>query len=169
MVGGNVPREYIPSVEKGVRSAAAAGVLAGFPVVDAEVVLVDGSSHSVDSSGTAFEIAGSMGFRQGVRDARPQLLEPIVKANILIPDTAVGDVMGDLNTRRARISGMEPRGVGFTEVSAEVPASLMLRYAADLRSLTQAQGVFSTEFDHYEPVPPQDAGRVIEALSAEAS
>ena len=169
VVGGNVPREYIPSVEKGVRSAAAAGVLAGFPVVDAEVVLVDGSSHSVDSSGTAFEIAGSMGFRQGVRDARPQLLEPIVKANILIPDTAVGDVMGDLNTRRARISGMEPRGVGFTEVSAEVPASLMLRYAADLRSLTQAQGVFSTEFDHYEPVPPQDAGRVIEALSAEAS
>ena len=169
VVGGNVPREYIPSVEKGVRSAAAAGVLAGFPVVDAEVVLVDGSSHSVDSSGTAFEIAGSMGFRQGVRDARPRLLEPIVRANILIPDTAVGDVMGDLNTRRARISGMEPRGVGFTEVSAEVPASLMLRYAADLRSLTQAQGVFSTEFDHYEPVPPQDADRVIEALSAEAS
>ena len=168
VVGGNVPREYIPSVEKGVRSAAAAGVLAGFPVVDASVVLVDGSSHSVDSSGTAFEIAGSMGFRQGVRHARPRLLEPIVKANILIPDDAVGDVMGDLNTRRARISGMEPRGVGFTEVSAEVPASLMLRYAADLRSLTQAQGIFSTEFDHYEPVPPQDAERVIETVSAES-
>ena len=169
VVGGNVPREYIPSVEKGVRSAAAAGVLAGFPVVDASIVLLDGSSHSVDSSGTAFEIAGNMGFRQGVRDARPRLLEPIVRANILIPDDAVGDVMGDLNTRRARISGMEPRGVGFTEVSAEVPASLMLRYAADLRSLTQAQGVFSTEFDHYEPVPPQDANRVIEAITAEAS
>ena len=169
VVGGNVPREYIPSVEKGVRSAAAEGVLAGFPVVDASIILVDGSSHSVDSSGTAFEIAGNMGFRQGVRDARPRLLEPIVRANILIPDTAVGDVMGDLNTRRARISGMEPRGVGFTEVSAEVPASLMLRYAADLRSLTQAQGVFSTEFDHYEPVPHQDAERVIEAISAEAS
>ncbi len=167
VVGGNVPREYIPSVEKGVRSAAASGVLAGFPVVDASVVLVDGSSHSVDSSGTAFEIAGSMGFRQGVRDARPRLLEPIVKANILVPDDAVGDVMGDLNTRRARISGMEPRGVGFTEISAEVPASLMLRYAADLRSLTQAQGIFSTEFDHYEPVPPQDAERVIEAVAAE--
>ncbi len=167
VVGGNVPREYIPSVEKGVRSAAAAGVLAGFPVVDASVVLVDGSSHSVDSSGTAFEIAGSMGFRQGVRDARPRLLEPIVKANILVPDDAVGDVMGDLNTRRARISGMEPRGVGFTEVSAEVPASLMLRYAADLRSLTQAQGIFSTEFDHYEPVPPQDADKVIAAVTAE--
>ncbi len=168
VVGGNVPREYVPSVEKGVRSAAAAGVLAGFPVVDAEVVLVDGSSHSVDSSGTAFEIAGSMGFRQGVRDARPQLLEPIVKANILIPDDAVGDVMGDLNTRRARISGMEPRGVGFTEISAEVPESLMLRYAADLRSMTQAQGIFAIEFDHYEPVPPQDADRVIEAISAAA-
>ncbi len=167
VVGGNVPREYIPSVEKGVRSAAAAGVLAGFPVVDASVVLVDGSSHSVDSSGTAFEIAGSMGFRQGVRDARPRLLEPIVKANILVPDDAVGDVMGDLNTRRARISGMEPRGVGFTEISAEVPASLMLRYAADLRSLTQAQGIFSTEFDHYEPVPPQDADKVIAAVTAE--
>ena len=169
VVGGNVPREYIPSVEKGVRSAAAAGVLAGFPVVDASVILLDGSSHSVDSSGTAFEIAGSMGFRQGVRDARPRLLEPIVRANILVPDDAVGDVMGDLNTRRARISGMEPRGVGFTEISAEVPSSMMLRYAADLRSLTQAQGIFSTEFDHYEPVPPQDAERVIEAVAAESN
>ncbi len=167
VVGGNVPREYIPSVEKGVRAAAAAGVLAGFPVVDAGIVLLDGSSHSVDSSGTAFEIAGSMGFRQGVRDARPRLLEPIVKARILVPDDAVGDVMGDLNTRRARISGMEPKGVGFTEIAADVPASLMQRYAADLRSLTQAQGAFSTEFDHYEPVPPQDAEKVIQAVTSE--
>ncbi len=165
VVGGNVPREYIPSVEKGIRAAAQAGVLAGFPVVDAGILLLDGSSHSVDSSGTAFEIAGSMGFRQGVRDARPLLLEPIVKARILVPDDAVGDVMGDLNTRRARISGMEPRGVGFTEISAAVPASQMQRYAADLRSLTQAQGAFSTEFDHYEPVPPQDAERVIQATA----
>ena len=131
VVGGNVPREYIPSVEKGVRNAAAQGVLAGFPVVGIDVELYDGSSHSVDSSGVAFEIAGSMGFKQAMRDARPQLLEPVMKVDVMIPDETAGDVMGDLNRKRARISGMEPLGNGFTIVNAEAPISTMQRYAAD--------------------------------------
>ena len=161
VVGGNVPREYIPSVEKGVRNAAAQGVLAGFPVVGIDVELYDGSSHSVDSSGVAFEIAGSMGFRQAMRDARPQLLEPVLKVDVVVPDETAGDVMGDLNRKRARISGMEPLGNGFTVVKAEAPTSTMQRYAADLRSLTQARGSFSVLVDHYEAVPAQDTGRVI--------
>ena len=161
VVGGNVPREYIPSVEKGVRNAASQGVLAGFPVVGIEVELYDGSSHSVDSSGIAFEIAGSMGFRQAMRDARPQLLEPVLKVDVTVPDETAGDVMGDLNRKRARISGMEPLGNGFTVVKAEAPISTMQRYAADLRSLTQARGSFSVVVDHYEAVPPQDTDRVI--------
>ena len=161
VVGGNVPKDYIPSVEKGVRNAAGGGVVAGYPVVDVAVLLTDGSSHSVDSSGMAFEIAGSMGFRQGVRDARPTLLEPVLKLKILAPDDCAGDVMGDLSSRRARIGGMEPKGKGLTEISAEAPASMMQRYAADLRSLTRARGDFSAVLDHYEPVPPQEAQKVI--------
>jgi elongation factor G len=161
VVGGNVPKDYIPAVEKGVRNAAVGGVVAGYPVVDVAVMLTDGSSHSVDSSGMAFEIAGSMGFRQAVRDARPTLLEPVMKLKILAPDSSAGDVMGDLNTRRARIEGMEPKGNGLTEITAEAPASMVQRYAADLRSLTHAQGDFTAVMDHYEPVPPQDAKKVI--------
>lgn len=161
VVGGNVPKDYIPAVEKGIRNAAIGGVVAGYPVVDVAVTLTDGSSHSVDSSGMAFEIAGSMGFRQAVRDARPTLLEPVLKLKILIPDDSAGDVMGDLNTRRARIEGMEPKGNGLTEITAEAPASMMQRYAADLRSLTHAQGDFTAVMDHYEPVPSQDAQKVI--------
>ena len=161
VVGGNVPKDYIPSVEKGVRNAAIGGVVAGYPVVDVAVMLTDGSSHSVDSSGMAFEIAAGMGFRQAVREAKPTLLEPVLKLKILSPDDCAGDVMGDLSSRRARIGGMEPKGKGLTEISAEVPASMMQRYAADLRSLTQARGDFTAVMDHYEPVPPQDAQKVI--------
>ncbi len=167
VVGGNVPREYIPSVEKGVRNAASQGVLAGFPVVGIDVELYDGSSHSVDSSGVAFEIAGSMGFKQAMRDARPQLLEPVLKVDVMVPDETAGDVMGDLNRKRARISGMEPLGNGFTVVKAEAPISTMQRYAADLRSLTQARGSFRVEIDHYEAVPPQDTDRVIAQYAEE--
>lgn len=161
VVGGNVPKDYIPAVEKGVRNAAGGGVVAGFPVVDVAVTLTDGSSHSVDSSGMAFEIAGGMGFRQAVKEAKPTLLEPVLQLKILAPDECAGDVMGDLNTRRARIGGMEPKGKGLTEISAVVPASMMQRYAADLRSLTQARGDFTAIMGHYEPVPPQDAQKVI--------
>lgn len=108
-----------------------------------------------------FEIAGSMGFRQAVRDARPTLLEPVMKLRILAPDSSAGDVMGDLNTRRARIEGMESKGNCLTEITAEAPASTIQRYAADLRSLTHAQGDFTAVMDHYEPVPPQAAEKVI--------
>ncbi|MCH8229166.1 MAG: elongation factor G [Chloroflexi bacterium] len=163
IVGGNVPKDYIPSVEKGVRNAATGGVVAGYPVVDVAVLLTDGSSHSVDSSGMAFEIAASMGFRQAVRDAKPTLLEPVLKLKILAPDDCAGDVMGDLSSRRARIGGMEPKGKGLTEITAEAPASTMQRYAADLRSLTKARGDFTAVMDHYEPVPPQEAQKVISA------
>ena len=163
IVGGNVPKDYIPSVEKGVRNAATGGVVAGYPVVDVAVLLTDGSSHSVDSSGMAFEIAASMGFRQAVRDAKPTLLEPVLKLKIIAPDDCAGDVMGDLSSRRARIGGMEPKGKGLTEITAEAPASTMQRYAADLRSLTKARGDFTAVMDHYEPVPPQEAQKVISA------
>ncbi len=163
VVGGNVPKDYIPSVEKGVRNAATGGVVAGYPVVDVAVLLTDGSSHSVDSSGMAFEIAASMGFRQAVRDASPTLLEPVLKLKILTPDDCAGDVMGDLSSRRARIGGMESKGKGLTEITAEAPASTMQRYAADLRSLTKARGDFTAVMDHYEPVPPQEAQKVIAA------
>ena len=142
-------------------------MLAGFPVVGIDVELYDGSSHSVDSSGVAFEIAGSMGFRQAMRDARPQLLEPVLKIDVVMPDETAGDVMGDLNRKRARISGMEPLGNGFTVVKAEAPISTMQRYAADLRSLTQARGSFSVEVDHYEAVPAQDTDRVIAQYAEE--
>ncbi|NQW21664.1 MAG: elongation factor G [Chloroflexi bacterium] len=163
VVGGNVPKDYIPAVEKGIRNAAIDGVVAGYPVVDVAVTLTDGSSHSVDSSGMAFEIAGSMGFRQAIREANPTLLEPVMKLRILTPESSAGDVMGDLNSRRARIEGMESRGSGLTEIIAEAPASTIQRYAADLRSLTHARGDFTAVMDHYQAVPPQEARKVIAA------
>ncbi|SVB48411.1 uncharacterized protein METZ01_LOCUS201265, partial [marine metagenome] len=161
VVGGNVPKDYIPAVEKGIRNAANSGVVAGFPVVDVAVMLTDGSSHSVDSSGMAFEIAASMGFRQAVREARPTLLEPVMKLRILTPEDCAGDVMSDLSTRRAQIGGMESKGNGVTEIVAVAPASTMQRYAADLRSLTNARGDFTAMMDHYEPLPAQEANKVI--------
>jgi elongation factor G len=163
VAGGNVPKEYIPAVEKGVRHAAAGGVVAGFPLVDLHVTITDGSSHSVDSSGMAFEIAGSMGLKKGVMEARPQLLEPVLNVTVLVPEENAGAVMGDLNTRRARIHGMEQRGGGLTEIKADAPQSTMRRYAADLRSMTQARGTFATKFAHYDVVPHLEAQKIIEA------
>lgn len=161
VVGGNVPKEYIPSVEKGVRAAMAGGVLAGFPVVDVGVTLVDGSSHSVDSSGMAFEIAGSFALRLGVDGARPVLLEPIMKVKIMAPDSSAGDIMADLNGRRGQIIGMMPMGDGTTEIEAAVPLASMQRYATDLRSITQAQAVFSATMDEYAIMPRMEAEKVI--------
>lgn len=161
VVGGNVPKEYIPSVQKGVRKAMEGGVLAGFPVVDVGVVLVDGSSHSVDSSGMSFEIAGSYALRRGVQDARPVLLEPIMKLAVIVPDDVTGDIIGDLNTKRAQIHGMNPRGDGTTVIEADVPLATMRRYATELRALTQARAVFSAEFAFYATVPQQEAEKVI--------
>ncbi|MCH8224192.1 MAG: elongation factor G [Chloroflexi bacterium] len=161
VVGGNVPKEYIPSVEKGVKAAMAGGVLAGFPVVDVGVTLLDGSSHSVDSSGMAFEIAASFALRLGVGDARPVLLEPIMRVKVMTPDNTAGDVMSDLNGRRAQIIGMTPLGDGNTEIEAAVPLASMQRYATDLRSITQAQAVFSAILDEYAIMPRMEAEKVI--------
>ena len=161
VVGGNVPREYFPAVEKGVVKSMEEGTIAGYPVVDLRVVLYDGSFHPVDSSGMSFEIAGSYAARKGLSLAQPVLLEPIMRAEVKVPDTFTGDVTGDLNTKRARILGMTPQD-GHTVIDVEVPQAEMLRYSADLRSLTQGKGAFSLEFDHYEPVPAHLTPKIAE-------
>ena len=162
VVGGSVPREYFPAVEKGVVKTLQEGVVAGFPVVDMKVVLYDGSYHDVDSSGISFEIAASHALRKGVNDAGPLLLEPVVDLKVLVPDTVTGDVMGDMNGRRGRISGMTPQGGGQTLIEAEVPQAEVLRYATELRSLTQGRGSYTQAFSHYEGVPVTIAQRVID-------
>jgi elongation factor G len=160
VVGGSVPREYIPAVEKGVVKSLAEGALGGFPVVDMKAVLYDGSFHDVDSSGISFEIAGSFAARKGFAEAQPRLLEPVMKLTITVPDAFNGDVMGDLNGKRGRIMGMIPED-GETVIEAEVPQSETLRYATDLRSLTQGRGSYAIEFSHYEEVPQHIAQRVM--------
>ena len=161
IVGGVVPREYIPSVEKGVRGALSDGVVAGYPVVDMKATLVDGSFHTVDSSGVSFEIAGSHAATKGLQQANPVLLEPIMKVEITVPDDFTGDIIGDLNGRRGRIQGMIPNGDGTTSVQVEAPQSEMLTYATELRSQTQGQGVFTMDFDHFEEVPSHLVDRVV--------
>ncbi len=162
IVGGAVPREYIPSVEKGCRQAIEDGVLAGYPVVDLKATLVDGKYHPVDSSGVSFEIAGSHALSDGIKQANPTLLEPVMLARITVPESDTGDIMGDLNGKRARILGMTPNGDGTTTVEAEVPQVEMLRYATDLRSQTQGRGTFTIDFHHYDEVPRHLVERVVE-------
>ena len=164
VVGGSVPREYIPSVNKGVRNALADGILAGFPVVDLKATLFDGSFHSVDSSGVSFEIAGSHALSKGVKEANPILIEPIMRVRVAVPDTYTGDVIGELNSKRARIQGMAPQGDGNTLIEAEAPQAEMLRYATELRSQTQGRGSFTMEFDHYEEVPHHLVERIVDEL-----
>ena len=161
VVGGRVPREYIPSVEKGVVKAMDEGALAGYPLVDFRAVLYDGSFHSVDSSGMSFEIASIQALKKGVSEASPILLEPVMRLSVTVPDTYTGDVMSDLNGKRGRILGMNPED-RVTVIDAEVPQSELLRYAQDLRSLTQGRGFYSMEYDHYEPVPQNLEPKVIE-------
>ena len=162
IVGGAVPREYIPSVEKGVRGALTDGVVAGFPVVDMKATLVDGSFHTVDSSGVSFEIAGGHATTKGLQQAKPVILEPVMSVDISVPDEFTGDIIGDLNGRRGRIQGMVPNGDGTTTVQVEAPQSEMLSYATELRSQTQGQGSFTMEFDHFEEVPSHLVDRVVE-------
>ncbi len=162
VVGGAVPREYIPSVQKGCVRALDSGVIGGFPVVDVKATLYDGSFHPVDSSGVSFEIAGSNAFSDGINGASPQLLEPIMYAQILVPDGDTGDVMGDLNSKRARILGMNPEGNGFTTIEVEAPQAEMMRYATDLRSQTQGRGTFTMRFDRYQEVPTHLVERAVE-------
>jgi elongation factor G len=152
-VGGVIPKEFIPSVEKGIREAVARGVLAGYPMTDVKAVLTDGSFHEVDSSGPAFEVAGSLAFQDGARRAGPQLLEPVMAVEVVTPDANMGEVIGDLNSRRGRVQGMQPRGQNTQVITAEVPLATMFGYATDLRSKTQGRATYTMQFSHYEPVP----------------
>ena len=160
IVGGVVPKEYIPAVDKGVKEAMTSGGLAGFPVVDIKVTLYDGSYHDVDSNEMAFKIAGSMGFKAGVKNANPCLLEPIMSVEIVTPDDYMGDVNGDLNRRRGVLQGMDESPAGKI-IKAEVPLAEMFGYATDLRSMSQGRATYSMEFGHYSEVPPNVAEAVI--------
>jgi elongation factor G len=152
IVGGKIPKEYIPAVDQGIEEAMSSGVLAGFPVVDVKVELVDGSYHEVDSSERAFKIAGSLAFKEGMRRAKPKLLEPMMSVEVVTPDEYLGDVIGNLNGRRGRVEHLEPVG-GSQSIRASVPLAEMFGYATDLRSMTQGRATFTMQFDRYEEVP----------------
>jgi elongation factor G len=162
VVGGVVPKNFIPAVEKGIREALGEGILAGYPVVNIRAVLYDGGFHPVDSSEMAFKIAAAQAFKEGMQQGRPVLLEPVMNLKIIVPDSYTGDIMSDLNGRRGRVLGMNPQGNGFTVVEASAPLAEVQRYVSDLRSMTQGRGNFSMEFDHYEQVPQHVADKVID-------
>ena len=166
IVGGVVPRQYIPAVDKGIQEAAAEGFMAGYPVVDFRVSLYDGSFHTVDSSEMAFKVAGSMAFKKGMEQCKPTLLEPIVTLTVIVPDETMGDVIGDLNSRRGKIVGVEPKA-NSQVIRAVVPMSEVLAYSNDLKSMTSDRGLFSTEFSHYEDVPTHLAAKVVAESQAE--
>jgi elongation factor G len=158
--GGAIPQNYRPAVEKGVVEAAEKGVIAGHPVVDFQVTLTDGKYHNVDSSEMAFKIAGSLAFKEAVKQARPTLLEPVMAVEITAPEDCMGDVMGDLSSRRGKPQGMESQG-GFQVIRAEVPMAEMLTYDSTLKSITSDRGSYSMEFDHYAEVPAQIQQQII--------
>ena len=161
VVGGAVPRNFIPAVEKGLRDCISNGVLAGYPVIGLKATLYDGSYHPVDSSEMAFKVAASIAYKKGLEAAQPILLEPIMSVQILVPDNYMGDVMGDINKRRGRVIGMEPEGRA-QKIYAEVPMSEMFTYATDLRSMTQARGVFTSEFLRYDEVPANEVNKILD-------
>jgi elongation factor G len=162
IVGGKVPKEYIPSVDLGIQEAMESGILAGYPVVDLRVELVDGSYHDVDSSEMAFKVAGSMAFKTAMQRAKPKLLEPVMAVEVVTPEEYLGDVMGDLNSRRGHIEHLEPRG-NAQAIRARVPLATMFGYATDLRSTTQGRATFTMQFDRYEEVPQSIAGEIVDA------
>jgi elongation factor G len=164
IVGGTVPREYIPAVQKGIVEAMESGGLAGYPVVDIKVALVDGSYHDVDSSEMAFKIAGSMAFKEGTQKAGPILLEPIMWVETVVPEDYVGDVVGDFSSRRGEIGGMEPRAGGVQAITANVPLSEMFGYATDVRSMTSGRGTFTMEFKKYAPVSQSIAEKILKGV-----
>ena len=163
--GGAIPKNFIPAVEKGIKDAAARGYLAGYPVVDFKVVLYDGSYHEVDSNDLSFQLAGRIAFKKAMEQAKPTLLEPIMSVEISVPDEFAGTIMGDLNSRRGRIQGMDNKG-GTTVIKAEVPMAEMLTYGADLTSMTQGRGSFNMEMHHYDIVPAQLQEKIIEKAKA---
>jgi len=161
IVGGAIPRQWIPSVDKGVQEAIGRGILAGYPVVDVKVTCYDGSFHTVDSSDMAFQLAGVLGFQAAAAKANPVLLEPLMELEIIVPEEYMGDVIGDINTKRGRVLGMEPMGGGRQVIRAQVPQSEVLRYSIDLRSIARGRGRFSAKFSHYEEMPAHAAQQVI--------
>ena len=161
VVGGVVPRNYIPAVEKGLRDCLKRGVLAGYPVIGIKATLHDGSYHPVDSSEMAFKVAASLAYKKGMENAKPVILEPIMKVEIIIPDEYMGDIISDINKKRGRVIGMEPEG-NNEKVIADIPLSEMFKYATDLRSMTQGRGSFSMEFEKYEEVPSTEVDKIIE-------
>lgn len=165
--GGSVPKQYIPAVEKGLKDCLHKGVLAGYPVVNLKATLLDGSYHPVDSNEMAFKMAAGIAFKKGMEQAKPVLLEPIMKMEIVIPDEYMGDIMGDMNKRRGRILGMEPDEKGFQKVLAEAPQAELFTYATDLRSMTQARGFFNIDFLRYEEVPMQLAVKIVEEIKSD--
>ena len=160
IVGGVIPKEYIPAIDAGIREASQSGLLGGFQVVDFKASLLDGSYHDVDSSEMAFKIAGSMGFKEALAKADERLLEPVMKVETIVPDQYLGDVVGDINSRRGRIDNIEPRN-SEQAVDSFVPLSEMFGYATDLRSRTQGRGMYTMQFDHYEEVPRNVAEKVV--------
>jgi elongation factor G len=164
IVGGKIPKEYIPSIDLGIQESMESGILAGYPVVDVRIELVDGSYHDVDSSEMAFKVAGSMAFKNAMQRANPKLLEPVMAVEVVTPEEYLGDVMGDLNSRRGRVEGLEPRG-NAQAIRAHVPLAMMFGYATDLRSTTQGRATFTMQFDRYEEVPQSIAGEIVDARS----
>jgi elongation factor G len=165
--GGSIPREYIPAVEKGVKEATENGALAGYPIVDVKITLFDGSYHDVDSSEIAFKIAGSMAFKEAARKASPVLLEPIMSVEVVVPEDFMGDVIGDLNSRRGKVLGMDTRPAAQA-IDARVPLAQMFGYATDLRSMTQGRATYTMQFSHYEPVPANVAEGIIAKLDGKS-
>jgi len=165
IVGGRIPREYIPAVDLGIQEAMESGILAGYPVVDVRVALVDGSYHDVDSSEIAFKVAGSMAFKEAMKRAKPKLLEPVMAVEVVTPEDYLGDVMGDLNSRRGRIEHLEPRG-NAQVIKARVPLAAMFGYATDLRSTTQGRATFTMQFERYEDVPQSIASELVDSQTA---
>jgi len=166
IVGGVIPRNFIPAVEKGVRELLPHGILAGYPIVDLKVTLYDGTYHEVDSSEMSFKIAASLGFKKAFEMCKPVLLEPIMTINVTVPDDYMGDVIGDLNSRRGKVLGAEPKGNGQQVIRAHVPMAEVLRYAPDLRSMTSGRGDFELEFAHYEECPPHIAEKIVKEAQA---
>jgi elongation factor G len=166
VVGGTVPREYWSAVEKGIKEASDGGVLAGYPFVDFRVTLTDGSYHEVDSSEMAFKIAGSMGFKEAAKKAKPIILEPIMNVEVVTPEEYMGDVIGDLNSRRGKIQSMEKRGKAQV-IRAQVPLSEMFGYATDLRSRTQGRATYTMQFSNYDEVPKGIAEGIIAKVKGE--
>ena len=160
IVGGAIPKNYIPAIEKGVNEAVQEGILARYPVIDIKATVYDGSYHPVDSSEICFKIAGAQAFKKGLSQGQPILLEPIMTVKVTVSEDFTGDIIGDLNTKRARVLGMNPED-GINTIEAKVPLAEILRYAIDLKSITQGRGSFNVEFSHYEEVPTHVTQKII--------